>query len=91
MSALTFNLNEQYFDAIKSGEKTEEYREVKDFWTKRIEKKGLTKVVVCLAYPPKGDHSKRIEFPFRGFVKKWITHPHFGPGPRYVYAIKLEK
>ena len=33
---LTFNLKKQWFDKIKSGEKTHEYREVKPYWTKRF-------------------------------------------------------
>lgn len=33
---LTFNLKKQWFDKIKSGEKTHEYREVKPYWTTRI-------------------------------------------------------
>ena len=33
---LVFNLKKQWFDKIKSGEKTHEYREVKDFWTDRM-------------------------------------------------------
>lgn len=35
---LTFNLKKEWFDKIKSGEKTHEYREVKPYWTTRIEK-----------------------------------------------------
>ncbi|MCQ2957283.1 MAG: hypothetical protein MJ180_00100 [Candidatus Gastranaerophilales bacterium] len=35
---LTFNLKKEWFNKIKSGEKTHEYREVKSYWTKRIMK-----------------------------------------------------
>ena len=35
---LTFNLKKEWFDKIKSGEKTHEYREVKDYWTDRLVK-----------------------------------------------------
>lgn len=35
---LTFNLKKQWFDKIKSGEKTHEYREVKPYWTQRLSK-----------------------------------------------------
>lgn len=34
---LTFNLKKEWFDKIKSGEKTHEYREVKPYWEKRID------------------------------------------------------
>lgn len=33
---LTFNLKKEWFEKIKSGEKTHEYREVKPYWTIRI-------------------------------------------------------
>ena len=35
---LTFNLKKEWFEKIKSGKKTHEYREVKDFWTNRLVK-----------------------------------------------------
>lgn len=33
---LTFNLKKEWFDKIKTGEKTHEYREVKPYWDKII-------------------------------------------------------
>lgn len=33
---LTFNLKKEWFEKIKSGEKTHEYREVKEYWVNRI-------------------------------------------------------
>ena len=33
---LIFNLKKEWFDKIKSGEKTHEYREVKPYWVTRI-------------------------------------------------------
>lgn len=35
---LTFNLKKEWFEKIKSGEKTHEYREVKDYWTDKFVK-----------------------------------------------------
>jgi hypothetical protein len=35
---LTFNLKKEWFEKIKRGDKTHEYREVKPYWTKRISK-----------------------------------------------------
>ena len=35
---LTFNLKKEWFDKIKSGEKTHEYRLATDYWRKRISK-----------------------------------------------------
>ncbi len=40
---LTFNLKKEWFEKIKSGEKTHEYREVKSYWVIRFKNKfGLT-------------------------------------------------
>lgn len=35
---LVFPLKKEWYEKIKSGEKTIEYREVKPYWTKRLEK-----------------------------------------------------
>lgn len=35
---LTFNVKKKWFDKIKNGEKTHEYREVKDYWTDKFVK-----------------------------------------------------
>ena len=35
---LTFNLKKEWFEKIKSGQKTHEYREFKPYWQKRFEK-----------------------------------------------------
>jgi len=36
MSTLNLTLKKQWFEMIVSGEKKEEYREVKDYWMKRL-------------------------------------------------------
>ena len=44
---ITFNLKKEWFEKIKSGEKTHEYREMTDYWIKRIHPtfvKGISKV-----------------------------------------------
>lgn len=53
---LIFPLKKQWYEKIKSGEKTIEYREVKDYWTKRFYKEMLkslkniyvNRALVCL-------------------------------------------
>lgn len=37
---LIFPLKKQWYEKIKSGEKTIEYREVKPYWTKRLYREG---------------------------------------------------
>lgn len=36
MKTLTLSLKKKWFDMIASGEKTEEYREIKPYWEKRL-------------------------------------------------------
>jgi len=78
-----------YFDLIKSGEKVEEYRQVTPFWAKRIEGREYDQIELAKGYPPKSDTSRRLIRPWRGYRKTTIMHPHFGPDPVEVYAIRV--
>ena len=86
---LVLPLKAEYFNEIKSGKKTEEYRLCNDYWEKRLEHRHYSRVVLMLGYPKKSDSEKRIIKPYRGFVKRTITHPHFGTKPVQVYAIAV--
>lgn len=68
---LTFNLKKEWFEKIKNGEKTHEYREVKEYWFKRLflysKLLGVqtalplhNKCVFLCGYPNKNDNSKRL-------------------------------
>jgi hypothetical protein len=60
---LIFNLKKEWFEKIKSGEKTHEYRVKNNYWTKRIFFSKASKdfkVCFCLGYPKKGDESRRL-------------------------------
>jgi hypothetical protein len=46
LKILHLNLKKKWFDMILSGEKTEEYREVKPYWTKRLSRTGVDKVFI---------------------------------------------
>jgi hypothetical protein len=89
MANLQLALHKQYFDQIKSGEKVEEYRLVTPYWTKRISGRDYDDIVLTCGYPPKEDDSRRITRPWRGYRKTTLTHPHFGPDPVEVYAIRV--
>lgn len=43
MKTLKLTLNKQWFDLIEKGIKTEEYREIKDYWVKRFKEMSLTR------------------------------------------------
>lgn len=88
MRVLTLNVKTEYFDAIRDRVKTEEYRLVKPYWSKRL-KKDYDEIYILCGYPRKDDQSKRLVFPYRGWIRKEITHKHFGIAPVQVFAIQL--
>lgn len=50
MKTLKLVLKKKWYDMIASGEKTEEYRDVTDYWIKRISGKGYKLVTFYLGY-----------------------------------------
>lgn len=92
MKPLHLHVKTEYFNQIKSGKKREEYRLHNAYWVKRlvIFPKGIgrefSKVLIYDAY--RG--TPALEFPWRGWNLKGITHPHFGTEEVTVFAIKLE-
>ncbi|HDT5217382.1 TPA: ASCH domain-containing protein [Enterobacter roggenkampii] len=89
MANLQLAVNGEYFDQMKAGEKTEEYRLVTSFWSKRILARNYDRLIITRGYPKRDDASKRIDVPYAGYEVKVITHPHFGPEPVKVFAIKV--
>lgn len=90
MADLHLALKGEYFDAIKAGTKTEEYRLLNDYWRRRLVGREYDLVVLTLGYPRADDAGRRLTLPYRGYVVKTITHPHFGPGPVDVFALNVE-
>jgi hypothetical protein len=86
---LTLPLKGEYFDAIKSGDKLEEYRLDNEFWRKRLDGRTFASVVLTKGYPRADDHARRLVLPWRGYRRTTITHPHFGPDPVAVFAIDV--
>lgn len=78
MATLTLTLKKKWFDLIKSEVKTEEYREIKPFWTKRLMRpvidyadgrisipdvpREFDTLVFTLGYPKADDMSRRMVF-----------------------------
>lgn len=92
MKVLHLPLKREYFEAIKAGTKTEEYRLCTEYWAKRLYSPfgSYDQIVLTLGYPARNDHARRLVRPWRGYTIKTITHPHFGPEPVEVYAINVE-
>lgn len=86
---LTLHLKKEYFDQIASGEKVEEYRLVTPYWVRRLVGREYNNVVLLCGYPTRGDTSRQIVVPWRGYTRKTITHKHFGNMPVEVFAISV--
>ncbi|SFB74710.1 hypothetical protein SAMN05216344_102216 [Polaromonas sp. OV174] len=89
MKTLTLPVKGIYFDQIKAGTKTEEYRLITPHWRKRLEGRTYDQVVITWGYPNRDDAERRLTFPWRGYEVKTIQHEHFGPEPVEVFAIKV--
>ena len=50
MNILHLTLKKKWFDLILSGKKTEEYREIKPYWEKRLKRKTYDKVIFRNGY-----------------------------------------
>lgn len=71
MKILNLTLSKKWFDMILSGKKTEEYREIKDYWIKRLAIcKGnspiaagyFCKKAICVSCILRGNGFKEIDF-----------------------------
>ncbi|MGR7214057.1 ASCH domain-containing protein [Klebsiella aerogenes] len=90
MANLQLAVNGEYFDQMRSGEKTEEYRLVNSYWCRRILARKYDRLIITRGYPKKDDASRRIDIPYCGYEIKTITHKHFGDQPVKVFAIKVD-
>ena len=100
MADLHLALKGEYFDAIKAGTKTEEYRLCTPYWQKRLASPfgrlatpsgRYDRIILTRGYPSRDDAERRLVLPWQGYSIKTITHPHFGPDPVEVYAINVER
>lgn len=89
MKTLTLHVKREYFEQMRDGTKTEEFRLCTLYWKKRLEQ-YYDNIVICCGYPRNDDLEKRITRPWRGSIIKTITHKHFGNEPVAVYAINVK-
>ena len=89
MRILHLSVKKEYFDKIKAGLKINEYRLVKPFWDKRLLDRNYDLIRISNGYPKRGDTSRTIERPWKGYTMARVRHKEFGGVPRYVYAIRV--
>ena len=99
MKILYLPLKKRWFDMISSGIKKEEYREINDYWTKRlvvsdsynllddeIEYVDYDYIEFTLGYPAADDYSRRIRYEFKG-IRKSSGRPVWGAEPDKEYYV----
>lgn len=89
MTTLHLHLKGEYFQQIKAGTKTLEYRLCTPRWAKLLVGRSYTRIELAWAYPKKGDTERRISCPWQGYTIETIKHPHFGTEPVTVFAINV--
>lgn len=77
MKILHLNLKKEYFEEIKSGTKTLEYRLKNPYWTKRLVDREYDEVHFKCGYPKKDDTDKIIKKKYIGYWERGIRHKHF--------------
>jgi len=89
VKTLTLHVKRKWFLEMRSGRKKEEYRELKEYWTKRLVGREYDRLVIMCGYPKKGDYANMLFFNYSGYrIIDDMIHPDTGMrGP--VYAIKL--
>lgn len=85
---LRLHLKGCYFDAIRDGTKTHEYR-LAEKWEKRLAGKTWDEIHLLRGYPKRGDESRLLRRAWRGYKIQWLSHPHFGSGEVRVLAIDV--
>lgn len=101
MKILHMLLKKKWYRMIESGEKTEEYREMKPYWADRLVDKvkywigprtiyrRYDAVEFTLGYPKKEDKTRRMTFEVVDIGAGW-ENPEWGaPTDKPVYIIKL--
>ena len=82
---LHLHVKRKYWEQVKYKLKNKEYRLIKPYWIKRLEKK-YDLIYYWLSYTP-----KKLIFRYNGYVRTVIKHEEFGDKPVNVFAIDLTK
>ncbi len=85
MKILHIHVRYIYYDATEKGIKEEEYRLIKPYWTKRLNKS------YDLIYYWRAYTKKKLIFKYDGKKIITIVHKEFGSKPVEVYALSLRK
>jgi hypothetical protein len=85
MRTLHLTLKRKWFDLIKDGIKTEEYREIKPHWTKRLRDQEFDSVKFVNGY---GCHRPSMVFILEG-IREGIGRPEWGAPEERVFILEI--
>jgi hypothetical protein len=88
---LRLSLKKKWFEMTKAGIKKEDYRELNDYWTTRLQRVNGIKLpdnqckqfeinVMTLGYPSNNDHSRILELEHKG-IEIRTGNPEWGAEP----------
>ena len=86
---LLLQLKGEHFDRIAKGMKRKEYRLITPYWSSRLVGQTFSRIILTRGYPTKGDMTRTLVRPWRGFRRTWIKRAHYGPDKVAVYAITV--
>jgi len=79
-------LHKKWFDEIKAGKKKKEFREMTEYWRRRIEGREYSCIIFQNGY---AKNAPRVKVQYKGYSIAQLTHEHFKNKPVTVYALKL--
>ena len=85
MKILNLTLKKQWFDMILSGEKTEEYREIKEYWNKRLLENSFDVILFSNGY---GSNVPKILIELKG-IQIGFGNKQWGAPDEKVYILSL--
>ena len=87
MRILKTTIKRKWYDLISEGIKKEEYREIKPYWTKRLEGRKYDSILFRNGY---NSSSPTVLCEYLGYTKG-VGNPDWGAPKEEVYIIKLGK
>lgn len=89
MKILRLHLKRKWWEKIRDGEKTVEFRLATDYWQKRLIGRPYDEIHLLLGYPKNGDDSRVLKREWRLITKEIIKHEEFGDAPVEVFCIDV--
>ena len=69
MTDLRIAVKGEFFNLTKEGKKPWEFRDMSDYWIKRLVDREYDTVTLTLGYPKKGDGERIMTFKYNGYIR----------------------